>query len=79
MMAGEISALSFEDALSELERIVATLDKGQATLEESIALYERGAQLKLHCEGKLKSAQAKIEKVVIAGGDAVGTTPLDVE
>jgi exodeoxyribonuclease VII small subunit len=61
----DISALSFEAALAELEQIVQKLENGQAALEDSIALYERGAALKAHCEKTLKSAQEKIEKIVV--------------
>lgn len=63
----DISALSFEKALAELEDIVSKLESGKAELEQSIALYERGAKLKAHCEAKLKSAQEKIEKIVVGG------------
>ena len=63
----DISALSFEKALAELEEIVSRLESGKAELEDSIALYERGAKLKAHCEAKLKSAQEKIEKIVVGG------------
>ena len=65
--ADDISALSFEKALAELEDIVRKLESGEAELEASIALYERGAALKAHCEAKLKSAQEKIEKIVVGG------------
>ena len=61
----DIAALSFENALAELEQIVQKLESGQAALEDSIALYERGAALKAHCEKTLKSAQEKIEKIVV--------------
>ena len=61
----DISKLSFEKALSELEDIVRKLETGEVELETSIALYERGAQLKAHCEAKLKDAQEKIEKIVV--------------
>ncbi len=61
----DIAALSFEKALAELEEIVSKLESGQAALEDSIALYERGAALKAHCEKTLKSAQEKIEKIVV--------------
>jgi exodeoxyribonuclease VII small subunit len=61
----DIAALSFEKALAELESIVSKLESGQAALEDSIALYERGAALKAHCEATLKSAQEKIEKIVV--------------
>jgi exodeoxyribonuclease VII small subunit len=77
-MDREITSLSFEEALAELDGIVARLEKGQAALEESIALYERGTALKAHCEAKLKAAQAKIEKIVISGDGEAGTRPLDV-
>ncbi|GJL92118.1 exodeoxyribonuclease VII small subunit [Hyphococcus sp.] len=61
----DVSSLSFEAALAELEQIVQKLESGQAALEDSIALYERGAALKAHCEATLKSAQEKIEKIVV--------------
>lgn len=77
----DIKDLSFEDALSELENIVSKLERGDAPLEESIDIYERGAKLKKHCEGKLKSAQLKVDKIVLApNGDSsgnIGTEPLD--
>jgi len=63
--AADIETLSFEAALKELESIVEKLERGDVALEESIAIYERGAALKKHCEAKLKSAQMKIEKIVL--------------
>ncbi|MEM9014045.1 MAG: exodeoxyribonuclease VII small subunit [Pseudomonadota bacterium] len=65
--ADEIANLSFEKALEELESIVQKLEGAEAALEESISLYERGAALKAHCEAKLKSAQEKIDKIVVGG------------
>lgn len=77
-MADAIKDMSFEDALRELEAIVAKLERGEAPLEESISIYERGAKLKAHCEGKLKDAQLKVEKIVLDGnGNAAGTAPFD--
>jgi exodeoxyribonuclease VII small subunit len=74
----DIVALSFEQALSELERIVGQLESGQAPLEESIDLYSRGAALKAHCEAKLKSAQLRVEKIVVGpGGGAERAEPAD--
>ena len=64
----DIAALSFEQALAELEKIVGQLESGQAPLEESIDLYTRGAALKAHCEAKLKSAQLRVEKIVVGPG-----------
>lgn len=56
--------LSFEQALAELEKIVGELESGQAPLERSIEIYERGAALKAHCEARLEAARLRVEKVV---------------
>jgi len=70
----DIASLSFEDALEELTSIVQRLERGEAKLEDSIALYQRGTALKAHCEGKLRAAQAKIEKITLsADGGPDGT------
>lgn len=75
----DISTMTFEAALAELETIVKTLESGSAPLEESIALYERGAALKAHCEAKLKSAQEKIEKIVVGADGNVKAEPASFE
>jgi len=68
-----IEELSFEGALKELEAIVSRLEQGEVDLEDSIALYERGQALKFHCEKKLKSAEGRLEKIVLgAGGPEIG-------
>jgi exodeoxyribonuclease VII small subunit len=69
--------MSFEDALSELEGIVQRLERGDAPLEESIDIYQRGAKLKAHCEGKLKDAQMKVQKIVLDGKGEAGVTDFD--
>lgn len=74
----DISGLSFEAALAELEQIVGKLESGQAPLQESIAIYERGEALKSHCETQLKAAETRIEKITLSkSGDPMGVTPLD--
>ena len=73
----DIKNLSFEVALKELEGIVEKLERGEAPLEESITIYERGAALKAHCESKLKDAQLKVEKIVIDASGQAGTAPFD--
>jgi len=60
-----LDGVSFEKALAELEEIVRKLEDGKAELEESIALYERGAALKAHCEARLRQAEERIEKIVV--------------
>lgn len=75
--AHNVSALTFEAALKELEGIVARLEQGQVDLEDSIALYERGQALKAHCESKLKSAESRLEKIVQGAGQ-VSAEPADI-
>ena len=76
----DIAGLTFEKALAELESIVQRLEQGRVELEESVTIYERGEALKKHCEGLLKRAEARIEKITIGpDGQAAGTSPLDVE
>jgi exodeoxyribonuclease VII small subunit len=69
-----LDALSFEQALAELEKIVGLLERGDVALEDSIRMYERGAALKAHCEAKLKDAQLKVEQIVLSA-DGVKTEP----
>lgn len=74
----DLSAMSFETALAELEKIVAQLERGDVALEESIRMYERGAALKAHCETKLKDAQLKVEQIVL-GPEGVKLEPAKLE
>ena len=60
----DIAALSFEEALAQLEAIVRGLETGQQKLEDAIAAYERGAALKTHCEAKLAQAEARVQAIV---------------
>lgn len=72
----DIAALSFEDALKELERIVARLESGDASLQEAIDLYERGDRLRRRCADRLDAAQARIESIRLdSEGRATGTQP----
>ena len=49
-------------------------------LEESVAIYERGEDLKRRCEELLHQAEARVQKITLdAGGSPTGTEPLDVE
>ncbi len=76
----DIKAMSFEQALAALEKIVDDLERGDVPLDKSIAIYERGEALKNHCDALLKSAEDKIEKIRVArDGTAAGTEPLDAE
>lgn len=76
----DIKALSFEQALEALERIVDDLERGDVPLEQSIRIYERGEALKAHCEKLLKAAEDKVEKIRLSrDGAPVGTELLDPE
>jgi exodeoxyribonuclease VII small subunit len=72
-----IAELSFEEAMAALEAVVAQLERGDVALDQSIALYERGAALKAHCAKKLADAEEKVEKIRVEEGRAVGMTPVD--
>lgn len=75
--AEDIQAMTFEQALAELEQIVARLESGQAPLEDSIRLYERGATLKAHCETRLEAARLRVEKIVMGAGGAPDAEPAE--
>jgi exodeoxyribonuclease VII small subunit len=75
--AADIDGLTFEQALAELERIVGQLESGQAPLEASIELYERGARLKAHCERRLEAARLRVEKIVVGSGGVTGAEPAE--
>ncbi len=73
-----ISEMTFEQAMSELERIVTQLEKGDVPLEDSISLYEKGAELKKRCETKLKEAEQKVAAITLdEDGSVTGTKPLE--
>ncbi len=75
----DIAELSFEEALKQLEEIVQKLEGGQGKRDEAITSYERGAALKRHCEAKLKDAQQKVDKIVLADDGSVMSEPADEE
>jgi exodeoxyribonuclease VII small subunit len=76
----DIAAMSYEQAIKELEQIVEKLEKGPVELEESIAIYARGEALKTRCNELLRNAEQRIEKITLgADGRPSGTEPLDVD
>jgi len=75
--ADDVAALSFEEALAELERIVRGLEGGQQKLEEAITAYERGSRLRRHCEAKLAQAEQRVQAIVAAGDGALGLRAAD--
>ena len=75
--SADVTTLSFEAALAELEQIVRGLEGGQQKLEDAIAAYERGAALRRHCEAKLAEAEARVAAIVERADGGLGTRPME--
>ncbi len=75
----DIAAMSFEQALAELETIVRQLESGKGDLDEAITAYERGAALKRHCESKLAEAQRRVDRISFSPDGGVTTTPAQLD
>jgi exodeoxyribonuclease VII small subunit len=78
-LPADIAAMSFEEALAELEQIVKRLEEGKGKLDDAISSYERGARLKQHCEAKLGEAQARVDKIVRAPDGSLSTEPAKLD
>jgi exodeoxyribonuclease VII small subunit len=72
-----VAEMTFEQAMAALEQVVSALEKGEVPLDQSIALYQRGADLRAHCAAKLRAAEEKVELIRVAEGRAVGTSPVE--
>jgi exodeoxyribonuclease VII small subunit len=70
---------SFEEALSELEQILADIESGQVGLEESLLKYERGNFLIQHCRSVLATAEKQIELLSKGPDGEIQSTPLPME
>ena len=66
-MTTESEKLSFEDALAELEKIVAQLESGDLTLEASLDLFEQGQKLAQQCNVQLETAALRVEQLTEDG------------
>lgn len=75
---GAQKMLSFEDALAELEAIVNKLESGDISLDDAIAAYARGTELKQQCQTRLEEAQLKVDKIKLSEtGGVLGTEAFD--
>jgi len=70
-----VSELTFETAQKELEQIVERLERGEAELDEAIALWERGEELLRFCLDRLETAEGKIEELSQRAADAARLPP----
>jgi exodeoxyribonuclease VII small subunit len=75
----DISVMSFEEALAELQGLVKELEKGEGKLDEAVDTYKRGIALKEHCERKLRDAQERIARIVIAPNGGVTAEAIELE
>jgi exodeoxyribonuclease VII small subunit len=73
----EVEKLSFEEAFKELEDAVHRLEGGGLTLDESIALFERGTKLAQHCGQKLDDAELKVSQLVPSDEGGYETVPFE--
>ena len=73
MSNNQLEKLTFEEAMKELEKLVDSLDQGDVSLDDAIAAYDRGSQLKDYCQKKLHEAKMKVETIQLA--DNVETVP----
>ncbi len=74
----DIAAMSFEEAMKELEAVVGKLERGDVPLEDSIRLYERGAALKAHCDARLRAAEEKVARITLGpDGHPSGLAPVE--
>jgi len=75
--ARPLGAMSFEEALAELEAIVQKLERGQLDLDGAIVAYERGTVLRQHCAAKLQEAELRVEKLSFDRAGNPKLEPLD--
>jgi exodeoxyribonuclease VII small subunit len=77
--APEVEALAFDDAFAELGRVVATLEAGNETLEETIAAYERAVALQGRCERLLAAAELRVSQLMARADGSLAVTDAAVE
>jgi len=75
----DVSTLSFEDALRELEGIVSRLETGQEDLQTAIDLYARGDLLRAQCTARLDASHGRIEAIRIDAEGRPSTQPFDAQ
>ena len=77
--SASLEKVTFEDALQELEGIVASLERGEVSLDDAIAAFERGTQLKSHCQARLEEARMKVEKIKVPSAGAAPDSVLNFD
>ena len=75
----DVAKLSFEEALAELQSLVKSLEKGDSRLDDAINSYQRGIDLKRHCEAKLREAQLKVDRIVQGADGSLVAEPAKID
>lgn len=75
----DMAKLTFEGAFQQLEEVVQQLESGDLTLEQSLALFERGMALAKLCQDKLDKAEQKVNLLTAAGSEGPVLTPFAAE
>ena len=75
-MAEKKTAVNFEKAIKDLEKIVEDLESGELSLEQSLKTFEKGIKLTRQCQGELEKAELKVKKLVEENGE-LKTKPLN--
>jgi len=73
MSESDINALTFEQAMEQLETLVKKLEEGKFSLDEAVKYYEKGVELKNFCDKKLQAAKMKVEKLTVNGNGEVAS------
>ncbi|HEY6468502.1 MAG TPA: exodeoxyribonuclease VII small subunit [Candidatus Dormibacteraeota bacterium] len=73
----DISSLTYEAALAELDTLITKLEGGSIALEEAIGAYERGARLAQHCSELLERTEQRVQQLVVSAGGAMSERPLE--
>ena len=75
----DISGLTYEAALAELDTLITKLEGGSIALEEAIGAYERGAVLAKHCADLLERTEQRVRQLVVAADGGIGERPLEAD
>jgi len=73
----DISAMTYETALAELDALIGKLEGGSIALEEAIGAYERGAKLAQHCADLLERTEQRVSQLVVGADGGIGERPLE--
>ena len=79
IIPADIAKMSFEEALAELQSLVKSLEKGDSKLDDAVNSYQRGVDLKRHCEAKLREAQLKVDKIVQGADGTITAEPTKID